>query len=107
MYPQIIPKKAEPRDATVYPKAVFARVHPNSFDNGFKKTDIEPIVPNDKAVRVNTEITITHPYKGSLTTLLSSLNFYPLKKDFFLNFEKITGDGMSNKRIFQTLTLNN
>ena len=60
-YPQIIPKKAEPRDATVYPKAVFARVHPNSFDNGFKKTDIEPIVPNERAVRVKTEMTITHP----------------------------------------------
>ena len=77
-----MPKKAEPRDATVYPKAVFARVHPNSFDNGFKKTDIEPIVPNDKAVRVNTEITITHPYKGSLTTPLLLLNFNPLKKIF-------------------------
>ena len=56
-----MPKKADPKDATVYPKAVFARVHPNSFDNGFKKTDIEPIVPNDRAVRVNTEMTITHP----------------------------------------------
>ena len=56
-----MPKNADPKDATVYPKAVFARVHPNSFDNGFKKTDIEPIVPNERAVSVNTETTITHP----------------------------------------------
>ena len=75
--PQIIPKKADPKDATVQPKAVFARVHPNSFDNGFKKTDIEPIVPNERAVSVNTETTITQPYIGSRSTLFPVFNFDP------------------------------
>ena len=56
-----MPKKADPREATVYPKAVFARVHPNSFESGFRKTDIEPIVPNERAVSVKTLTTITQP----------------------------------------------
>ena len=61
----------------VYPKAVLARVHPNSFDSGFKKTEIEPIVPKERAVNVKTLTTITQPYMGSLSKLFSVLNLDP------------------------------
>ena len=59
--PQKIPKKAAPKDAIVYKKEVLALDQLNSLDRGLRNAEIEPIIPKDKAPKINTAKTITQP----------------------------------------------